>query len=121
MRTVLRWLRSALGLRPRHGSQHERAISTRKGVVEFLADVEIDGDRLTLADVCIYPQASAVPLDGLTRELVAAKNELVRDARRWGFKELRIVGTRAPNSTAATPGRQVDILILLDDEKEGDG
>ena len=78
-----------------------------------MAVVEADAVRLTLKEICIYVD-NGPSISGVTKDLIRAREQLVDDARRWGFRELRLQGKRASNSTSATPGRQVDILISIE-------
>lgn len=78
----------------------------------MLAEVVVEGERLTLKDIVVFGR-EAQPLTGLTKDVLAARSQLVSRAKELGFKELRITGTRVPNSSSANPGKQVDIIIDL--------
>ena len=80
------------------GNLWERSFDTTDGVVDVLAEVVVDGRRVELRDMAVYPRAKGrmtVPL----AEVGAA-----------GFEELRITGIRM---SGAAPGRRVDLTIRL--------
>lgn len=78
----------------------------------MLAEVVVDGETLHLKDVSVFGRSDR-PLTGLTRELLAAREELVAAAREAGFRQLRITGQRVATSTSAHPGKLVDVIIDL--------
>ena len=94
------------------GDLYERTFSTSKGEVGFLAEVEIQGDTLHLKDVVVFEESGKV-LSGLTRDVLAAKSQLIEQAIQLGFKSLRLTGTRLATSTSGLPGHLVDIVIDL--------
>jgi hypothetical protein len=95
----------------RHGELFERSFHTVGGVVEVLAEVAVDGHRLELRDIAIYPR-------GVDRVAVAPTTllgwtrELADEARREGFREIRLTATRL---SGRRRGRRVDLTILLDE------
>ena len=96
-----------------NGEIFEKTIQTSKGSVDLMAQTVIKGNSLHLKDVAIFGRSKNA-LTGLTREVVRAKNALVKAAKKAGFKELRISGSRHPTaSTSANPGKIVDLTIDL--------
>jgi hypothetical protein len=94
------------------GELFERSYETAAGVVEVLAEIMVDGRRLELHDIAIYPRGSAqieVPVDTLMTWL----RELAAEVHGAGFDELRITGTRL---SGARTGRRVDLTIRLHEE-----
>jgi hypothetical protein len=88
---------------------YERTFLTAKGPVDFLAEVAVEGDTLTLKDVAIYNRESGA-YTGVLRDVLAARRQIIDDAKGWGFKTLEIRGIRVPNtSTSANPGKIVDL------------
>lgn len=72
----------------------------------------MEGDTLILRDVVVYGRGSS-PLTGLTREALAARSQLVNEAKALGFRKLRITGERIQSSSSANPGHPIDIMIDL--------
>jgi len=97
------------------GQLLERTFNTPKGPVDMLAEIVVEGDRLTLKDIAVYGRGSE-PLTGLTKDVLAARSELISEAKRLGFKQLRITGTRGLSSSSASPGKRVNIIIDLTKE-----
>ncbi|MCE4540812.1 RHS repeat-associated core domain-containing protein, partial [Pelomonas sp. P7] len=85
------------------GELFERTFHTSKGVVDFVAEVQIVGDKLILNSAILYGR-SEVALTGLTREIYRGIQELRYYASTQGFAKLQINGVRAVNSSSATPG-----------------
>ena len=112
---VLRWLgigraaKAAPNPPFRNGDVILRTFNTSKGPLDMAAEVQISGRTLHLKDVAVFPRG-AESLSLGTREIAALRNQLADEARRLGFDQLRITGTRV---TGANPGKQVDILIDL--------
>jgi hypothetical protein len=87
----------------------ERSFGVPGGVVEVLAEVVVDGHRLELRDIAIYPRGAGrleVPVD----TLLACLREVADEVRLAGFDDLRITGTRLSGAQA---GRKVDLTIRL--------
>jgi hypothetical protein len=97
---------------PQTGSLFERTFQTSKGPVGFLAEVEVRGKTLHLQDAVIYGEG-VTPLTGLTKEVLAARTQLITEARAMGFERLRITGHRVASSSSANPGHLVDLSIDL--------
>jgi hypothetical protein len=97
---------------PRTGEWFERTFRTPKGAVDFLAETVVEGDTRILKDVVVYGRGPSV-LTGLTKEALAARRQLVTEAKVWGFKMLRITGRRVLGSSSANPGHTIDITIDL--------
>ncbi len=95
-----------------NGALFDRVVLTRKGRVEILAEVSIEGETLHLRDVTVYGHGTK-PLTGLTREMLAAKTRLLMDARNDGFSSLRITAERAATSSSAKPGKKIDLTFSL--------
>ena len=96
----------------KHGKLLQRTIQTRKGPVDVLAEIVVQGDTLVLKDIAIFGRGQA-PLKGLTRDMFEAIYELREQARAAGFKTLRITGKRIESSTSVNPGHVVDMTIDL--------
>ncbi|MFN7769050.1 MAG: hypothetical protein ACK5UC_17740, partial [Planctomycetaceae bacterium] len=97
---------------PQTGSLFERSFQTSKGPVGFLAEVDVSGKTLHLKDVVIFGEGST-PLTGLTKEVLAARTQLINEARAMGFERLRITGQRVASSSSANPGHLVDLIMDL--------
>ncbi len=96
-------------LRFRNGDIILREFRTSRGTVDLAAEVQISGRSLHLKDVAVFPRGTDRLSVG-AREVIAIRNQLAQEARAYGFRELRITGTRV---SGANPGKQVDILIDL--------
>lgn len=97
---------------PETGDLFERTFQTAKGPVDLLAEIVVEGDTLILKDVVVFGR-SASNLTGLTKEALAARTQLVEEARALGFKKLRITGQRVPSSSSGNPGHIIDITVDL--------
>jgi hypothetical protein len=92
------------------GDLWERSFETANGVVDVLAEVVVDGGRVELRDIAVYPHAQlrlSVPVAEVARWL----RVVVAEARQAGFDELRLTGVRM---SGAAPGRRVDLTIRLE-------
>jgi hypothetical protein len=98
--------------RPQTGQLFERTLTTSAGPVDVLAEVEVSGNTLLLRDIAIYGRGPQ-PLTGITRDLFAARTELIEEVRAMGFDTLRITGQRTIGSTSASPGKVVDVVVDL--------
>jgi hypothetical protein len=87
----------------------ERAFETPEGVVDVLAEVEVEGTTLHFKDIAVYPRdvEKIPPGSGAVR---SAMNELAEEAASEGFEFLRITGIRY---SGANPGREYDRTIDL--------
>ena len=94
------------------GELFQLTVETEKGVIDVLAEEEIDGKLLTLKDMTIFPR-SPRPLTGLTKDILAARSYLMKEVRDLGFDNLRITGKRLESSTSTNPGHTVDLVIDL--------
>jgi hypothetical protein len=92
-----------------HGEDFEAEFATPLGDVSLLAETEITGTKLHLKDVAIYP-SNAGSLNVGVRDVIRVRDVLANLARRQGFTELRITGTRY---SGANPMKDVDITINL--------
>jgi hypothetical protein len=82
-------------------------------MIDVLAEVAVEGARLELRDLAIYPRHAGrldVPVD----RLVGWLRDLGNEARAAGFDELRITATRL---SGTRPGRRVDLTIQLRGEQ----
>lgn len=95
------------------GQAFERVIQTSQGPVQIYADIVVQGSKVTLKDLLVYPQNSATNLSGVFKELIRARGDLIRELKSQGFNELRIAGERVANSSSKNPGHQIDITIPL--------
>ena|SRR5688572_16287426 len=91
------------------GQLFETTFETSRGHVGLLAEVAIEGKTLHLRDVVIEPIA-ARKLIIETREILAARRQLMEMVRAAGFETLRITGQRL---TGANVGKQVDLTVEL--------
>jgi hypothetical protein len=83
--------------------------SPPKGTIEMLAETSIKGKTLHLKDVAIYPKGVQKLQIG-HREVAALRDQLANEAKKLGFKKLRITGHRY---TGANKGKDVDLIIDL--------
>jgi hypothetical protein len=97
---------------PKTGDLFERTFQTPKGPVGFLAETVVEGDTLVLKDVVVYGEGTT-PLTGLTREALAARTQLMAEAKALGFKKLRITGQRVQSSSSGNPGHTIDVTLDL--------
>ncbi len=86
-----------------HGRLLKYAYPTTEGVLDVLADVEIDGSTLELLDPAVYSGDGSRIFPGVQQMLRIAR-QIQELAKLQGFKRLRIKGKRL---TGATPGRRV--------------
>jgi hypothetical protein len=63
-------------------------------------------------DIIAYGREPAA-LTGLTKEALAARNQLIDEATAMGFKKLRITGQRIQSSSSGNPGQFIDITVDL--------
>jgi hypothetical protein len=75
----------------------------------LLAEVELDGERLTLKDVAIYPLDAAKLAVGV-RAIRALFRRIADVASAEGFSQVRVTSRRY---SGASPGRAVDVIIDL--------
>jgi hypothetical protein len=94
------------------GDLFERTFQTGKGPVDLLAETVVEGDTLILKDVAIYGRSST-SLTGLTKEALAARTQLVEEAKALGFKTLKITGRRMESGSSGNPGHAIDITVDL--------
>ncbi|MBL8193088.1 MAG: hypothetical protein JNM06_04650, partial [Blastocatellia bacterium] len=94
------------------GQLFERTLNTSKGPVDILAEIVVEGDKITLKDIAIFGRGKEA-LTGLTREVLAARTQLAAEAKSLGFTELKITGKRVLTSTSANPGKAVEVTIDL--------
>ena len=97
---------------PQAGDLFERTFLTPRGPVDFLAEVVIEGAMLILKDIVVYSH-SGLPETGLAREAFAARTQIIREAKAWGFATLRLTGLRVPSSSSGNPGHPVDVSVDL--------
>ena len=88
---------------PKTGDLFEPTFQTPKGPVGSLAETVVEGDTLALKDVVVYGEGTT-PLTGLTREALAARTQLMAEAKALGFKKLRITGNVSRAVPPATLG-----------------
>ncbi len=91
------------------GQLFDTTLRTSQGEVRVLADTVIDRGTLHLKDVVIEPVSGEVLRIG-SKEVLAGRQQLIDQARKAGFKTLRITGERV---TGANVGKQVDLIIKL--------
>lgn len=89
-------------------------ITTRKGLVDFIAQLELLDNEETqhLKDIAVYAQ-SEVPFSGIQQEIFKTRTLLINIANRLGFKRLRMTGMRHQYSTSANPGHLINLNIDL--------
>lgn len=93
----------------RSGEVILREFQTSQGVLDVAAEAQIVGKTLHLKDIAVFPRGAETLAIG-TREAVAIRNQLAKEARALGFDQLRITGTRI---SGANPGKAVDVTINL--------
>ncbi|HOV26731.1 MAG TPA: hypothetical protein PK566_10295 [Pseudobacteroides sp.] len=92
----------------------ETSLVTKKGVeVSGLAEVEINGTKLILKHVVVYPKGDEIKNVVGARDILQWQKQVSKMAKQQGFTELRIQGIRMPNSTSAKPGKVVNYSIDL--------
>jgi hypothetical protein len=97
---------------PKTGDLFERTFLTPKGPVDFLAEVVVEGDTLILKNVVVYGR-SPFRMTGLTKEALAARTQLIKEAKAFGFKTLKLAGQRVQSSSSGNPGHPIDITVDL--------
>ena len=85
------------------GKLIERTFMTSKGPVDFLAETVVNGKQLILKDSVLYGRGETA-LTGMTKDIYRGFETMKNWAASHGFESLEINGTRAANSTSATPG-----------------
>jgi hypothetical protein len=85
------------------GALIERTFMTSKGAVDFMAEAVVDGKKLILKDSVLYGRTEEA-LTGMTKEIYRGFETMKSWAASHGFESLEISGTRAANSSSATPG-----------------
>ncbi|TWT35622.1 Bifunctional hemolysin/adenylate cyclase precursor [Posidoniimonas corsicana] len=93
----------------KNGELFEAAFDTSKGKVGLLAETVVDGKTLRLKDVVIEPLKTG-KLNIGPKEVLAARQQLIEQARAAGFEKLIISGKRL---TGANKGKLVDLTIDL--------
>jgi hypothetical protein len=97
-----------------HGELYERSFETAGGTtIEVLAEIVVDGPRVELRDVAVYPRTAGRSSVSPAELLVWARLA-VDEIRAAGFEELRVTGTRLSGATA---GRRVDLVIRLKEDQ----
>jgi hypothetical protein len=71
--------------------------------VDFMAEAVVDGKKLILKDSVLYGRTEEA-LTGMTKEIYRGFETMKSWAASHGFESLEISGTRAANSSSATPG-----------------
>ncbi|MFN0091274.1 MAG: hypothetical protein ACKVWR_13560 [Acidimicrobiales bacterium] len=95
------------------GDLYERSMETRAGAVDVLAEVVVDGTRIELRDIAVYPR-NAGRLQVSTAELLGWARLALAELAAAGFEELHVTGTRL---SGARRGRRVDVRIRLRTER----
>jgi hypothetical protein len=93
-----------------HGKDFERTFETDLGPVGVLAAVTIEGDRVILNDLSMFPRANAGRLPIGTRRVRAIFREIREMARSQGFAEIDI---QAERLSGRNPGRTISIKRRL--------
>ncbi len=75
----------------------------------MLAETVVDGKTLRLKDIVIEPVTTGKLTIG-TKEVLAARQQLIDQARAAGFEKLIITGERL---TGANVGKKVELIIDL--------
>ncbi len=97
---------------PKTGELFERTFHTSKGPVDLLAETVVVGDTLILKDIVVFGRSES-RLTGLAKEALAARTQLIEEAKALGFKELKIIGQRVASCSSANPGHTIDITVDL--------
>lgn len=103
---------SALSLVP-GGIAFGAVTVTAGGAIDAIAEVEIDGKRLTLKDLAIYSNEGDIPNEIGYSEFKKWLNAVKNQAREQGFEELQLTGQRAEHSISANPGSIINRVFKL--------
>ena len=92
----------------------EFSFRTTAGIVDFLAELSLDGDTVVFTDVCIYPRESSNIRPGqILAEVPRQKRLLVETIHRLGWHAVRMSGPRADNSSSAHIGKNVRLATKV--------
>ena len=83
---------------------------TSKGAVDMMAEAVVEGTKLTLKEIAVYPRDAEFLELGTKEVLKLLRGQLARKAKELGFETLRIQGKRY---SGANPGKYVDFEIDL--------
>jgi hypothetical protein len=84
---------------------------TSAGDVNILAELKVNGSQLQLDGFTIYPANGNIAKGSILKDIFSVKSEIINAAKENGFTEIRITGTRVPNSSSANPGKSIDLVI----------
>jgi hypothetical protein len=93
----------------KNGELFEAVFESSQGKVGLLAETVVHGKTLHLKDIVIEPITTG-KLNIGTKEVLAARQQLIEQARACGFEKLIITGKRL---TGANVGKQVELIIDL--------
>ena len=96
------------------GGLYERSFETPAGWIDVLAEIVIEGNRLELHDIAVYPRGSS-RVEVSAAEMLRWARVALTEIARAGFAEVRVTGTRL---SGASPGRRVDLVIRLPREQQ---
>jgi hypothetical protein len=85
-----------------HGTDFDRTYPTDHGPIGILAEVQIDGDELSLKDLTIYPVETDRSLKVGVRQMLSIFDEIEQEARIQGFRRCTVEAHRL---SGAAPGR----------------
>jgi RHS repeat-associated protein len=89
-----------------NGQLFEHQVTTKSGLIDFVAETVINGNSLHLKDVAIFGQTGAA-LKNMSREVYSGLAQIKELARQQGFEKLVISGRRVETSSSAKPGHDV--------------
>lgn len=88
---------------------YERSFETPAGRVDVLAEIVVNGSRIELRDIAVYPH-DVKRLTIAPEELLGWVRLAIEEFINAGFTELRVTGTRL---SGIRRGRRVDVVIRL--------
>lgn len=92
----------------------ETSFKNKSGIeIGVLTETVVEGDTLILKDVSIYSNVGDIKNQVGVKDFVQLKNIFSQSAKEQGFKVLKIIAKRMPNSTSANPGHGIDITVDL--------
>jgi hypothetical protein len=96
----------ATGFAARNGQRVSQLVETTAGQLEVSFKVAVDGARLTLSNLSVFPAATNRLSVG-TGQMLNLTRQLIDAARTQGFEQIRITGYRV---SGADPGHMFEIV-----------
>jgi hypothetical protein len=101
--------RTTRGEKLKSGGLYEKTFTTPVGRIGILAEVDIEGSTVILADVAVYP-LDTEHLEVEVQMLVRLRDALAAELAAMGFHRLRITGKRL---SGASPGKSIAFTVDL--------